>query len=156
MSPVDISTDAADEQAKPVLRRLLELNAHEFSAFDGRDVNEHGEYGYRYLDQYWTEPDHRQAFLIRCDGQIAGFAMVLGGPRQSVSEFFILRKYRRRGVGAAAAQMILRASPGHWVTHQVPGNDDAVAFWRRAIPVPFAETMDANGTTQRFTIDDLH
>lgn len=41
---------------KPVVRRLLELYLHDFSEFSGQDLNDHGEYGYRYLDHYWTDP----------------------------------------------------------------------------------------------------
>src|SRR4051812_39226332 len=46
----------ANEADRVVVRRLLELNAHDFSEIDGRDVGPHGEYGYRYLDHYWTVP----------------------------------------------------------------------------------------------------
>src|SRR2546428_3149200 len=53
---------AAPENARPVLRRLVELYLYDFSEFDGADVGPHGEYGYRYLDHYWTDPD-RHAFL---------------------------------------------------------------------------------------------
>lgn len=102
LSDMKVSVVRAEVSSKPVLQRLLELNAHDFSAFDGRDVNEHGEYGYAYLDHYWTEPDERRAWLFRCDGAVAGFALVRKGPPHSVAEFFVLRKYRRTGVGAAA------------------------------------------------------
>ncbi len=34
----------------------------------------------------------------------------------------------------------------------VAGNDVAVAFWRRAIPVPSDETVTGRGTEQRFTV----
>lgn len=74
-----VTVEHASESAKPVVRRLLELNAHDFSEFDGRDVSEHGEFGYRYLDHYWSEPEGRRALLIRCDNTIAGVALVRRG-----------------------------------------------------------------------------
>ncbi|NJL46487.1 MAG: hypothetical protein HC929_01875 [Leptolyngbyaceae cyanobacterium SM2_5_2] len=37
---------------KPVLRNLLELCQHDYSQFNGRDVNEHGLFDYPYLDNY--------------------------------------------------------------------------------------------------------
>ena len=144
----------AAESAKPLVRRLLEFNAHDFSEFDGRDVSEQGEFGYRYLDHYWTEPEDRQALVVRCDGLVAGLALVRRGVPHEVAEFFILRKFRRHGVGREAAQTVLRTWPGEWETHQVPGNDAAVAFWRRAIPVAYTEEVDERGTTQRFVMDD--
>lgn len=137
---------------KPVLRRLLELNAHEFSELDGRDPGPSGEFGSPYLDHYWTEGEHRQPFLIRVGDVLAGCVLVRSGQTSSIAEFFVLRKHRRSGVGTAAARAVFAARPGPWRVHQVRGNDAAVAFWRRAIPVRYDEEADTDGTTQRFTI----
>ena len=142
----------ASEEAKPIVRRLLELNAYDFSAIDGRDIGPDGEYGYRYLDHYWGAANDRAAFLFYVDGQLAGFALVRVGTPHQVAEFLVLPKYRRHGLGTAAARQILSRWRGEWITHEVPGNDGAVAFWRRAIPVHFTETSDATGTIQRFVI----
>ncbi|MBJ7451292.1 MAG: hypothetical protein JHC71_04310 [Blastococcus sp.] len=49
---MDIALSPAGEDEKPIVRRLLELNSHDFSEFDGRELGPHGEYGYRYLDHY--------------------------------------------------------------------------------------------------------
>ena len=134
------------------MRRLLELNAYEFSAIDGHDIGPYGEYGYPYLDHYWSGSDDRAALLFHVDDLLAGFALVrLGRPHQ-VAEFLMLPKYRRHGLGTEAARQVLSRFPGEWITHEVPGNDGAVAFWRRAIPARFAETSDVTGTTQRFVI----
>lgn len=148
---MDVRVGPAPEFQKPLVRRLLELNAHDLSAVDGRELGPHGEYGYRYLDHYWIEPE-RRALLISVDGRIAGLALVRTGEPHQVAEFFILRTYRRRGVGRRAAQQVLRRFPGAWETHQIPGNDAAVAFWRRVIPTDVDETVDESGTTQRFHV----
>lgn len=147
-----LSVEQVSESAKPTLRRLLELNAYEFSAIDGRDIGSNGEYGYPYLDRYWPKCSDRAALLFHVDDQLAGFALVRVGSPHQIAEFLILPKYRRLGVGAAAAREVLTRWPGEWTTHQVSGNDGAVAFWRRAIPVPFIETTDADGSTQHFVI----
>lgn len=160
--PDDVEVVEADLSAKGVIRRLLELTAHDHSEYDGRDVNEHGEFGYRYLDHYWTEP-HRHPFLIRVNGQIAGFALV-GSPQAqedragtdvlktfSMAEFFVLRKYRRNGVGREAAAELFRRFPGSWQVRQTPGNAPATAFWRAVVPAPFEEEATEDGLTQRFT-----
>ena len=47
---------------KEILRNLLEKYDYEFSQYDNRDVNKLGLYGYKYLDNYWTEKN-RWAFL---------------------------------------------------------------------------------------------
>jgi predicted acetyltransferase len=142
----------ASEEAKPTVRRLLELSAYDFSAIDGRDIGPDGEYGYPYLDHYWGAANDRAAFLFHVDAQLAGFALVRLGTPHQVAEFLVLPKYRRRGLGTAAARQVLSVWYGEWLTRELPGNDGAVAFWRRAIPVPFTETSDATETTQRFVI----
>jgi predicted acetyltransferase len=136
----------ADE---PVLRRLMELYLHDFSELDGAEVGEHGTYGYPYLGLYWLEPQ-RHPFLVRVDGRFAGFALVRAGPTHHMAEFFVLRGHRRRGVGIAVARDVSARFPGAWSVHEIPGNDAAVAFWRRAIPEPFREHTDDDGTTQHF------
>lgn len=137
-----------------MVRRLLELNAHDFSAIDGRDLGPHGEYGYPYLDHYWIESENRHPFVITVDGKIAGCALVRAGDPHEFGEFFIVSKYRRGGVGTAVAHTIFLEFPGAWLVHETPGNDAAVAFWRRAIPEPFLETRDGSGTAQHFVMPD--
>jgi predicted acetyltransferase len=135
---------------KGVVRRLMELYQYDFSEIVRGDVDVHGEFGYRYLDHYWTEAD-RHPFLFRVDGKWAGFAMVRGGDPNLMSEFFVMRTYRREGIGRTTARTLFRMFPGPWLVHEVPGNDAAVAFWRDAIPHGFEESSDVLGTTQRFT-----
>ena len=57
----------AGEEDRPVLRHLLELYRYDFSEFDDADVDAHGEFGYRYLDHYWTDPE-RRPLLFRTAG----------------------------------------------------------------------------------------
>lgn len=78
--------------------------------------------------------------------------LIRAGTPHSIAEFLVLPKYRRRGVGTAAARAAFAEFPGDWEVHQVPGNRAAVEFWHRAIPVPFVETVDGDGTTQHFSI----
>lgn len=152
--PPHVSLEPVDFAHKPVLRRLLELYSHDFSEFTGNDISEFGEFGYRYLDHYWTDGEDRHAFFIRADGRLAGFAMVRRIEVEwSMAEFFVLRKYRRAGVGSAAAITVFRRFPGRWFVHQLTANTPAQAFWRRVIgtlPVDSAEGTDAEGTWQRF------
>jgi predicted acetyltransferase len=128
----------AIEQDRPVLRRLLELYRYDFSEFDDADVGAHGEFGYRYLDHYWTDPE-RRPLLFRTAGRWSGFALVRTGDPNDMAEFFVLRKYRRTGVGRGAAREVLRRFPGRWTVRQQLVNPVATEFWRAAIPYPFTE-----------------
>ena len=71
-----------------------------------------------------------------------------------MAEFFVLRKYRRGGVGTDAARAVFARFPGEWQTRQQFENTGAIAFWRRAIPVPFDETPNDEGPVQRFVMPD--
>jgi len=122
---------------KSILRRMIELYQYDFSEFDGADLDAHGSYGYAYLDYYWLE-ESRHPFLVRVDGKLAGFVLVrdqayLPGNQRSIAEFFILRKYRRRGVGRQVAFHIFDLFPGKWEVTEIEANLPAQQFWRRVI-----------------------
>lgn len=131
-----------------LLGRLLQLYLYDFSEFTGDDVDEDGSFHYAWLDAYRHEAD-RHAYLIRVEGHPAGFALVRGGDRTQMAEFFILRKYRRGGVGVRAAQTLFDAHPGPWSITQLATNPMATAFWRYAIPVPVDETVHADGLIEQ-------
>ena len=135
---MNIEIREAGIQEKPVLRNLTELYRYDSSEFDGEDVGEHGLFVYRYFDHYWTEPG-RHAFIVRVSGRLAGFAMVRaigageGDPIHQIAEFFIMRKYRRQGVGARVAHRIFDMFPGRWRVAEEEANTPAQAFWRKVI-----------------------
>jgi predicted acetyltransferase len=144
---------------KPVLRRMLELYLYDFTEFTGDDLDEHGEFGYRYLDHYWA-PDpgeQRFPFFIRVEGKLAGFALVrLTGGRYSMAEFFVMRRYRHSGVGAEAARDVFARFPGRWKVAQILSNLPAQAFWRAVIGDVtggrYAEVAETDAVVQQFTV----
>jgi predicted acetyltransferase len=146
---VTVEVVAATVRDRPVVRRLLELYSHDFSELDQRDVDPHGEYGYPYLDNYWTEPD-RHPFLLRVAGAWAGFALVRSGETNDIAEFFVMRKYRFGGVGRDAARTLFERFPGSWTVRQLVANEAATRFWRRAIPYTFSEERADGWVIQRF------
>jgi predicted acetyltransferase len=148
---LSVEVHEATIRDKPAVRQLLELYGHDFSELNGADVDEHGRYGYRYLDAYWADPD-RHPFLITVDGRLAGFALVRSASPHDMAEFFVMRKYRRGRVGAEAARAVFARFPGEWHVRQIAANVAATAFWRRAIPVPFTEDTNDEGPVQHFSI----
>ena len=142
-----------------VLRRMLGLYLYDFTEFTGDDLDEHGEFGYRYLDHYWA-PDpgeERFPFFIRVKGKLAGFALVrLTGRRYSMAEFFVMRRYRRSGVGSQAARDVFARFPGEWKVAQIPKNLPAQTFWREVIgdvtAGAFSEHAATDGVVQEFTV----
>lgn len=78
----------------------------------------------------------------------------------SIAEFFILRRYRRSGVGAEAARQIFNAlPPGKWVVAQTLTNTPAQRFWRAVIGAytegRFSERQDDRHNIIEFTTAPL-
>jgi predicted acetyltransferase len=123
------------------------------SALPKRQINhdrdgDYGEFGYRYLGHYWTEQD-RAAFLLWVDGHWAGFALVRTSAPFDMAEFFIIRKYRRRGIGRAAIELFQRFA-GLWQVRQQHTDPPATGFWRSVIPYPFTERRTSEEIVQEF------
>jgi predicted acetyltransferase len=129
----------ATREEMPVIANLLELYAHDFSEFHRVEPGPDGRFGYPELPLYWSEPG-RRPFLIRVGGKLAGFVLVRGNLQAfgddaawDMSEFFVLRAYRRRGVGQEAAHSVWRQFPGRWQVRVMRANQGAHKFWQRAI-----------------------
>jgi predicted acetyltransferase len=121
------------------LGALFELYAYDFSEILGLDVGKNGRFKPPPLEVYWTDP-RRHAFLIQVDERLAGFALVQERSHftgaeavNDMAEFFVLRRYRRRGVGEHVAGRLFDQFPGPWEVRQRAENHAATAFWRRAI-----------------------
>jgi predicted acetyltransferase len=129
---------AAAEQERAV-ENLLELYAHDFSEFHPLEIGATGRFGYPSLPLYWSEPG-RYPFLVKMAGNLAGLVFVKRGSEVSgnlavwdMAEFFVLRGYRRRGVGTQVAHEVWRRFPGPWEVRVMQSNLSAHPFWERAI-----------------------
>jgi predicted acetyltransferase len=136
---VNIEVSPAGPEHESVLANLLELYQHDFSEFENVVLGEDGRFSYKHLHLYWKEPN-RFPFLIRVDERLAGFALVKQGSEVSgnesvwdMAEFFVVRGYRRRGVGTRAAHQVFRRCPGQWEIRVMPTNEAARVFWNDAV-----------------------
>jgi len=136
MPHVELIAAALHQQS--VVANLLELYIHDFSEFHQVEIGEDGKFGYPNLSLYWSEPD-RYPFLVRVDGKLAGFVLVKKStisdrdPAWDMAEFFIVRRYRNRGIGAGAAHEVWKRFPGQWKVRVMQSNVLARHFWQRAI-----------------------
>jgi len=106
---------------------------------DTIEINEFGLFGYRYLDHYWTEQE-RHPFFIYAAGKLAGFVFVreferlVGGEiKWLISEFFILRKHQKQGIGRLAAHQVFDKFTGKWIVAQIESNITSKLFWEQVI-----------------------
>lgn len=136
---MDVQVTAAAPEDRPRLAALFELYVYDFSEILGLDVGEDGRFRPPSLDAYFTDA-RCHAFLVRVDGKLAGFALVQERSRLTgdesvcdVAQFFVMRKYRRRGIGEQVAAWLFDRFRGPWEVRQEAQNHAATAFWRRAI-----------------------
>ncbi|WP_405459491.1 GNAT family N-acetyltransferase [Paenibacillus sp. HJGM_3] len=134
----NMTLELAAFEEKTVMRQLLSLYKYDFTDYLPDDINEHGLFEYKYLDHYWTETG-RFPFFLRVDGRLAGLALVRrfeSGDQPyayDMAEFFVMRKYRRSGLGRSAAVELFDRFPGRWTVRQVETNVPSQAFWRNVI-----------------------
>jgi predicted acetyltransferase len=87
-----------------------------------------GLYGYDYLDNYWTE-EKRFPYFIKVDKKLVGFVMVNDhhevnlDTNYTISEYFIMYKYRRTGIGKYVIKYILDKYKGKWQLKYHPKNE---------------------------------
>ena len=124
---------------KQVLFQLNEHYVYDFSELIDVDVDETGRFGAARLERHFADPQCHP-FLIRTDGKLAGFAIHEGRSRltgeagvNDVAELFVMRKYRKLGVGAYAATALFDRFAGAWEVRQVHANVAAISFWRKVI-----------------------
>ena len=126
-------------EQKSVFVQMMELYNYDFSEFSDDDKNEYGYFGYPRIDDYWNE-EGRYPFFIRVDGKLAGLVLVrsccehndLTNPH-NIAEFFVMKKYRRKGVGKVVAMKIFDMFPGGWEISQWNNNLPAQKFWEEVV-----------------------
>ncbi|TBL80695.1 GNAT family N-acetyltransferase [Paenibacillus thalictri] len=134
----------AEEQDKAVIRNLMQYYQYDATEYNQEDPSPFGLFNYNYLDHYWTDHgknnEGRVAYIVKVNGNLAGFALVnnfsyvlKGADVKTIAEFFIMRKYRKQGVGREVAFRIFDTHPGFWEVKQEKENAIAHQFWKSTV-----------------------
>ncbi|SDL55699.1 hypothetical protein SAMN05428961_105458 [Paenibacillus sp. OK060] len=98
---------------KSMLSNLYQLYHYDFSEYTSEDINQEGKYDVN-IDFIWEGDNRWRPYFITISGTIAGFVIVLlenldtdPDPTHVIYDFMILKKFRRSGVGYAAAMQTL-------------------------------------------------
>jgi predicted acetyltransferase len=120
------------------LTNVYPFYLHDLSEFDDHyyTLNERGVWEPDYLPS-WLKDDQDHTLIICESGRRVGFALVNEAPspyiepgiRFRLSEFFVLRKYRRCGIGRRAALALFDQFRGSWQLSVLPRNKPAICFW---------------------------
>jgi predicted acetyltransferase len=131
---MDFQLIPASSEYKEVINNLMQFYIYDFSEYVDRDVEEDGLFAvYPHLEGYWIERN-KYPYIVTSDGRYMGFVLVRfieSSARHyySMAEFFIMKKYRRRGIGKAVATQVFDLHRGQWEVYQRETNKPAQLFW---------------------------
>ncbi|WP_166217176.1 GNAT family N-acetyltransferase [Pseudomonas atagonensis] len=134
----NIELHAAQRDDLDTLENLMQFYMHDFSEWLPLKLAEHGFFAIQPKDDYWRHPATRP-FLIRVDGELAGFATVdnqthLDTAEHNIGYFFLARRFRGQGVAQFVVSALLSKIPGQWQIFHIDANLPAQRFWARLIP----------------------
>lgn len=135
---MNVAVIKAEKEHREALENLMQFYIYDFSEFLGFDVEQDGKYSPYPLDDYFKEGDRQFAYAIKRQKTYIGFVLVRAIEdaelrHYSIAEFFILKKYRREGIGKSVAADIFNRHQGPWEVHQIENNQAAQNFWKKAI-----------------------
>ncbi|MDC0764176.1 GNAT family N-acetyltransferase [Brevibacillus sp. AG] len=157
MENYEIKRATLDE--KETLSNLLQFYIYDFSEFMDLQIEDNGKFGEYPLNEYWTDC-YRFPYLILLNEKIAGFVLVKLINRDeddsyfSIAEFFIMKRFRRSGLGKQVAKDIFNMHKGPWEVYQIDSNEPAQHFWKKTIEEytggKFTERIEIGRKTQVF------
>ncbi len=136
MSSPHLDITQVGPESESILLNLLEYYLHDMAEWFTLDIGDDGHYSYD-LSRHWKQDD--AVYLARVDGEPAGFAMLSRAGRWleqaniDVEEFFVVRKFRRLGVGTKFISTLWDQQSGIWLIRVLQANLAAVPFWRNTI-----------------------
>jgi predicted acetyltransferase len=128
----------ASKEHKIVIENLMQFYMYDFSEYVKCDVEDNGLFApYLDLKDYW-EGDNKFPYLIKKNDKYVGFVLIkyINSKKRSyfsMAEFFILKKYRREGIGKAIAIKAFNLHKGQWEVYQKDSNKPAQIFWNKVI-----------------------
>ena len=109
---------------------------------------------YPHLASYWHDQS-RVPYVIRVGAEDAGFALVRrhgDPPFHELAEFTVLPRFRRAGIGRAAATALFARHPGAWWLQVLDDNRVARRFWLAVAPPPVRRTRRCSAAGRPYSI----
>lgn len=157
-TPPTVRLERGEPHQRAALDNLVQLYIHDFTDFLAPDrkpgVGEDGRFAELIdLDRYWTDAD-RSVWFIRVGDALAGFALLdrtshcARSVDHNMGEYFVVRTFRRAGIGAQAAIDLIKMHAGQWEIAVGARNLPALKFWPRVVAAANAakiETLAGDG-----------
>jgi predicted acetyltransferase len=136
MSSSSFEITRVGPESEPILLNLLEYYLHDMAEWFQFDIGDDGRYGYD-MSRHWEKDD--AVYLARVDGKPAAFAFLstagkwLEDAHIDVEEFFVVRRFRRTGIGKRFISTLWDQQTGIWLIRVLEANAPAVPFWRNSV-----------------------
>jgi predicted acetyltransferase len=162
--PANWTLEPLRVEERDLLRRMFEFYLYDFSELEHADIDSDGWFlldPERYLARFWLDW-WRHALLLRVESIPAGFVLLQdrsplpdSGHRRYISDFFVMRAYRKRGLGEAMARETFRRWPGEWQVLQIRANPVAQNFWRRVIGEATGDHFTERWVSEREVVQEF-
>lgn len=125
----------------PIIQNMARFYVYDMSEYLGKEkgweIPADGLYECIDFKKYW-EDKNSFPFIVRYKNEIVGFVIIdkKGSSAEidfNMAQFFILRKFKTKGIGKYVAQKCFKEFPGIWEVMVLPGNEGAYRFWRATI-----------------------
>ncbi|MFT5674299.1 MAG: putative acetyltransferase [Paraglaciecola sp.] len=135
---MEISLKKIEKASRYVLENLFYYYIYDMSEYMEWAPNEEGKFAYNpsFFDAYWEVDDHIPYFIY-VGAELAGFALIRRYPSDTstydIAQFFVLRKFKGKGVGKKTLALIVKSFPGKWQIRVLTENSGALNFWQSAV-----------------------
>ncbi len=122
----------------PVIQNMASYYSYDLSEYMGWAQQSDGTQstGVDYI-KYW-KTENTFPFIIKYQDKLMGFVIVDKDVSDlsndfNIAQFFILRKFKGKGVGRYVAFQCFNKFCSNWEVFVMPGNEGAYRFWRKII-----------------------
>lgn len=148
-----IELHAAQRDELETIENMMQFYTYDFSEWLPLKLGEHGFFNIQPKQGYWRKPATRP-FLIKVDGELAGFVTVddethMASAEFNIGYFFVSRRFRGQGVAKFVASTLLSRFPGQWQIFHIDANQPARLFWAHVMPV----LAQGNVTTHQLAVE---
>ncbi|MDP8202648.1 MAG: GNAT family N-acetyltransferase [Candidatus Tenebribacter burtonii] len=140
LNKYDVTIVDAKPEQEEIYRNLVNLQFHDLSEFrDSFDILEDGRFEWTFSDCFKPNNEHHHPLLILCKDRIVGFLIfsVFNGKHPEVDfqlvEMFVLKMYRKKGVGKQVIEIIFDNYKGKYHLDVSEKNIPAIKFWEKLI-----------------------
>jgi len=156
---MSITFDKVTSENEMVFRNLWQFFGYDFSEMNNMNLNEEGIYILPADYVEFIEDAQYCSYIIKVEDKLAGIAVIKFIKEENINyfrHFFIVRKFRNKGIGQSAVHKIFDLYPGRWRVSQFDYNKPAIKFWQKAIGIYTCDNyievrrLDDKGPQQEF------